>query len=267
MTISVTIVGATGWTGSELVRAVAAAPDLRLAGAVARRAAGQDAGIAAGGDKPLGVAVSPTLADALAAAPADVVVDFTKPDAVKGHALTAIEAGSAVVIGTSGLTAGDYAEIDAAARARGVGAFAAGNFSITAALMIRFALMAARHVADVEIIDYASATKPDVPSGTARELAERLGEVRKEGTARPVDTLTGPVETRGAEIGRTRVHSLRLPSYVISCEALFGAQDERLSIRHDSGSGATPYVGGTLLAVRRVREQPGLRRGLDTLLT
>jgi len=62
------------------------------------------------------------------------------------------------------------------------------------------------------------------------------------------------------------VHSLRLPSFVLACEAVFGAPDERLTIRHDAGSSALPYVAGTLLAIRRVGEQAGLRRGLDTLL-
>ncbi len=264
MTLSVTLVGATGWVGRALVAAIAAAPDLRLAAAVARQAAGQDAGTAAG-TAALGVTIAPTLEEALAT-PSDVVVDYTTPTAVKGHTLAAIAAGRAVVVGTSGLTADDYAGIDRAARERGVGVVAAGNYSITAALMQRFALMAARHVPDVEVIDYASAGKPDVPSGTARELAERLSEVRQDPTSRAIGGLIGPQEARGATVGRTQVHALRLPGFVLSCEALFGAPEERLSIRHDAGSGAGPYVAGTLLAVRRVREQPGLRRGLDTLL-
>jgi 4-hydroxy-tetrahydrodipicolinate reductase len=58
-----------------------------------------------------------------------------------------------------------------------------------------------------------------------------------------------------------------MPSFVVSVEAVFGADNERLVIRHDSGSSAAPYVAGTLLAIRRVAEKPGLRRGLDTLMT
>lgn len=264
MTVSVTLLGATGWVGKALVAAIAQAPDLRLAAAMARSAAGRDAGAAAGLSA-LGVPVVATIDEALAT-PSDVVIDYTAPTAVKGHTLAAVAAGRAVVVGTSGMTGEDYAEIDAAARRQGVGVFAAGNYSITAALMQRFALLAARHVPDVEVIDYASAKKPDVPSGTARELAERLSEVRQEATSRAIDTLIGPQEARGATVGRTQVHALRLPGFVLSCEVLFGAPDERLSIRHDAGSSAAPYVAGTLLAVRRVREQPGLRRGLDTLL-
>ena len=71
---------------------------------------------------------------------------------------------------------------------------------------------------------------------------------------------------RGATVGGTQVHSVRLPSFVVSTEVVFGLPDERLTIRHDAGGTPEPYVAGTLLAVRRVRERPGLTRGLDTLL-
>ncbi|MBX3536363.1 MAG: 4-hydroxy-tetrahydrodipicolinate reductase [Chelatococcus sp.] len=265
--IRIVVAGATGWVGRALVPAVIAAKDLVLAGAVSRGAAGQDAGEAIG-QPTAGVIVAASLRDALAI-PSDVVIDYTKPHVVKGNALMAIEAGRHVVIGTSGLSAEDYAEIDAAARKAHVGVLAAGNFSITATLLKRFALEAARYVPDVEIVDYAAASKPDVPSGTGRELAEVLGEARQAGTAKAVADLSGLKETRGASVGApipVQVHSLRLPGYVLSCEAHFGLPDERLLIRHDAGSSAAPYVAGTLLAARRVAEQPGLRRGLDSLM-
>jgi 4-hydroxy-tetrahydrodipicolinate reductase len=124
-------------------------------------------------------------------------------------------------------------------------------------------------VPDVEIIDYASPKKPDTPSGTGRELAELLGEVRMAATSLPVNTLGGVRETRGGAIGSpfpVQVHSVRMPSFVLSCEAIFGAADERLVIRHDAGSSAAPYVAGTLLAARKVSSFTGLRRGLDHVL-
>lgn len=265
--VRITLVGATGWVGKALVAAIAAADDLTLAGAVARTAAGRDAGEAAGLG-PLGVPIVATLEEALAA-PSDVVIDYSKPNVVKGHVLAALAAGRHVVVGTSGLGADDYAEIDTAARAAGRGVVAAGNFSITATLLRRFTLEAAKYVADVEIIDYASAKKPDTPSGTARELAEMLGAVRQAATSKPVSELSGVPATRGAAIGApeaVQVHSLRLPSFVLSCEAVFGAPDERLTIRHDAGSSASPYVAGTLLAARKVGTRTGLTRGLDALL-
>jgi len=268
MSLNVVVAGATGWTGSAVVGAILGSADLRLAGAVARAAGGRDAGEALGLPH-AGIIVSATLAEALRA-PSDVVVDYTKPDAVKAHTLLALREGRHVVIGTSGLSAAEYAEIDAAARAAGRGVVAAGNFSITATLLKRFALEAARYVADVEVIDYAHAGKPDTPSGTSRELAEALAAIKRAPKAKPVADLVGIRETRGAAVGEgtpVQVHSLRLPSYVIACEAIFGAPDERLTIRHDAGSSAAPYVAGTLLAVRRVAEQVGLRRGLDAILT
>jgi 4-hydroxy-tetrahydrodipicolinate reductase len=246
-----------------IARGVLAAPDLELKSAVSRSAAGGDLG-AALEQEPLGVPVHGDAGEALDGV--DVLVDFTSVEAVKRHALAAIGAGVAVVIGTSGLTAADFDEIDAAARERSVGVIASGNFSLTAAACQAAALLAARHLPQWEVIDYASATKPDVPSGTARELAERLGEVRRPEIGRPVGELHGPHEARGADVAGTQVHSVRLPSFVVSTEVVFAAPDERLTIRHDAGSTPEPYVAGTLLAVRAAPRLTGLTRGLDTLL-
>lgn len=267
MPIRVVMSGSTGWVGRAMLPAIEAAQDMTLAGAVSRSAAGQDSGESVGMGAN-GVVVSATLQDALET-PSDVVIDYTKPDVVKANTMLAIEKGRHVVIGTSGLGADDYAEIDKAARGVGVGVLAAGNFSITATLLKRFALIAARYVPDVEIIDYASAKKADSPSGTARELAEALAAVRGKSTARPVADVLGVPETRGAAVGEgdgVQVHALRLPSYILSCEAQFGLPDERLTIRHDAGSSAAPYVAGTLLAVREVPKIKGLVRGLDELI-
>jgi 4-hydroxy-tetrahydrodipicolinate reductase len=253
--LSVCIAGATGWTGRALVDGVTAAPDLTLTGAVARSAAGRDVG---------GVTVQARVQDALDGA--DVLIDYTAPDAVLGHALHAISAGVAVVIGTSGLGADDFERIDGAAREAGVGVVASGNFSLTAAMWQAGALLAARHLPHWEILDYASAGKPDAPSGTARECAERLASVRAPEVERPVDEVVGPREARGATIAGTQVHSVRLPSFVVSTEVVFALPGERLSLRHDAGESPEPYVAGTLLAARRAPELVGLVRGLDTLL-
>ena len=262
-TLSVCIAGATGWTGRALVQAVLDAPDLKLPSAVARSAAGGDLGEALGGE-PLGVLVHGTVAEALGGI--DVLVDYTSATAVRANTLAAIDAGVAVVIGSSGLTAADFDAIDAAARERSVGVVASGNFSLTAAMCQAAALLAARHLPQWEIVDYASADKPDVPSGTARELAERLAEVRRPEVGRPIADLHGPQEARGATVAGSQVHSVRLPGFVVSTEVVFAGPDERLTIRHDAGATPEPYVEGTLLAVRRVPKLVGLTRGLDTLL-
>ena len=136
------------------------------------------------------MAVTASLAEALAR-PADVLVDFTSPDSVKQRTLEALAGGLRVVIGTSGLTAADYADIERTATANRLGVIAAGNFSLTAALAKHFALLAAKHLPSWEVIDYAHAEKPDAPSGTARELAEALGEVGHNKLAVPVERTHG----------------------------------------------------------------------------
>lgn len=259
------IAGATGWTGRAIAEAALAAADLQVTGAVARGAAGRDLGEVLGLER-AGVSVSASVEEALAAGPADVLIDYTHPSVVKAHSLAALERGAAVVVGTSGLTAEDYAELDAAARSAGKGVVASGNFAITAALLSHFAMIAAQHIEHFEVIDYAKAAKPDAPSGTARELAERLGDVRKPRLDHPIAEILGPPETRGGSINGVQVHAVRLPSYTASVDALFTVPGARLILKHDAGTDASVYADGTLLAARKVAGVTGLVRGLDRLL-
>jgi 4-hydroxy-tetrahydrodipicolinate reductase len=247
--LRVCVAGVTGWTGSAVAAAVDAAEDLVLVAGVARS----------------DPASYSSVAEALEAEPADVLVDYTSAAAVKDNVLAALDRRVAVVVGSSGLSAADYEEIEERARAHEVGVIAAGNFSVTAALLLRFATEAARHVRSWEVIDYASLGKPDAPSGTARELAERLDAIGSPAVAVPVEETLGAREARGATVGATQVHSLRLPSFSVSTEIVFGGEDERLSIRHDAGSTPAPYVAGTLLAIRALPGRVGLTRGLDQL--
>jgi 4-hydroxy-tetrahydrodipicolinate reductase len=248
--IRVAIAGVTGWTGSAIAEAVDAAGDLELVAGVSRS----------------DPAWFSSVAEALDAVEADVLVDYTHAGVVGEDVRAAVDRGVGVVVGSSGLGAEDYEEIDALARERGVGVVAAGNFSLSAALVLRFATEAASHLERWEIVDYASATKPDAPSGTARELAERLAEVRPPAVDVPLDEVLGAPEARGATLAGTQVHSLRLPSFVVSTEIVFAAPGERLTLRHDAGDTPAPYVAGTLLAIRAVPELVGLTRGLDRLL-
>lgn len=262
--LSICFAGVTGWTAPPILAAIDRADDLILSTGVSRSAAGQSLADATGSTS-AGLIYS-TVSDALAAAPVDVLVDYTSAEAVKDNVWTAVWAGVHVVIGSSGLSTDDYAELDHIASDRGVGVFAAGNFSVMAAVLRRAAAMAARHLNRWEIIDYASDGKPDVPSGTSRELAEMLAHVRTPEPAVPHTDLHGPVEARGAEVAGTRIHSVRLPSFVVSTEIVFGGPGERLVMRHDPGLNPDPYVAGTLLAIRSVPHVPGVRRGMDTLL-
>jgi 4-hydroxy-tetrahydrodipicolinate reductase len=248
--IRVCVAGITGWTGGPVAEAVAAADDLELVAGVSRSDS----------------AVFSTVAEALDHVQADVLVDYTSAGAVKENVHAALDRGVGVVVGSSGLSAADYEDVDARARAQNVGVIAAGNFSLTAALLLCAAVEAARYLDSWEVIDYASAGKPDAPSGTSRELAERLGEVRRPTQLVAVADVEGRPEARGADIAGTQVHSLRLPSFVVSSEVVFAADGERLSIRHDAGETPAPYVAGTLLAIRAVPARVGLTRGLDQLL-
>jgi len=195
-----------------------------------------------------------------------VLVEYTKPASAKANILVALEHGAHVVVGTSGLTDDDFAEIDAVARKRQRGVLACGNFALTVVLLQKFAEAAARLIPQWEIIDYAHDDKVDAPSGTARELASRLAKIRAPQPTIPLDRTVGPREARGATLAGSQVHSIRLPGYVISAEVIFGMPDQKLSIRHDSGSSARPYVDGALLAIRKVSTLVGVRRGLDSVL-
>jgi len=248
--IRVCVAGVTGWTGRAVAAAVDAAGDMELVAGVSRADPESHSSVA----------------EALDAVTADVLVDYTHAAVVKGDVLAAIERGVGVVVGSSGLSAAEYAEIDALARERRVGVVAAGNFSLTAALLLRAATDAARHLEAWEVVDFASAGKPDAPSGTARELAERLGGVRPPASGVPIDEVVGAPEARGANVAGTQVHSIRLPGFVVSTEVVFAAEGERLSIRHDAGETPAPYVAGTLVAIRAVGDRTGLIRGLDRLL-
>lgn len=264
MTLKVCVAGATGWIGKPLCSAIARNPGLELVGAVARAQQGQRLKEVTG-DEMLNVRVSGSVKEALHT-PADILVDFTSAEAVKANVLEAIAQGVHVVVGSSGLTEEDFGEIAAAATARQVGVIAAGNFAITAVLLEQFAAQAAKYLSQWEIIDYASDTKIDAPSGTARELAYRLSQVRQPESTIPIAATVGPRDSRGTTLNGSQIHSLRLPSFVISVEVIFGAADERLTIRHDAGSGSQPYIQGALLAIHKVSERVGLVRGLDQLL-
>lgn len=265
MAIRVCLAGATGWAGSALARGIAQSEDLSLVAAVSRRQAGKRLGEVLGEPR-LDCPIYATAQEAMDGQPCEVFFDYTKPEAAKTNCLAALEHGAHAVIGTSGLSDDDYAELAQAAEQHQRAVLAVGNFALTAVLLQKFAETAARYIPQWEIIDYAHDQKRDAPSGTARELAKRLAAVRPSELSVPLEEVQGVVEARGGRLNGSQVHSLRLPGYVISLEIIFGLKDQRLSIRHDSGSSAEPYVGGGLLAIRKVGSLIGLQRGLDSVL-
>lgn len=129
-----------------------------------------------------------------------------------------------------------------------------------------FAQMAAKYLPHWEIFDYSSASKVDAPSGTARELAYRLSS-QAQAPAVAIEQVHGLAEARGATVAGTQVHSVRLPSFTApSTEIILGLPDQRLTIRHDAGPRAEPYVEGALMAIRGVQALQGVHRGLDAVM-
>lgn len=169
---------------------------------------------------------------------AAAMIDFTRPDAVVANVRSALEAGIACVVGTTGADLGAVGE---EARERGVTVFFAPNFAVGAVLMMRFAEEAYRFLPRAEIVELHHESKVDAPSGTAKATAERLGDA-------------------------VPIHSVRLPGFVAHQEVLLGGEGQLLTIRHDTLSRAA-FVPGVLLALERLAGlPPGLTVGLDALL-
>ncbi|MGH2987419.1 MAG: 4-hydroxy-tetrahydrodipicolinate reductase [Solirubrobacterales bacterium] len=224
--IRVVVSGAAGRMGETVCDAVAEADDLELAGRA-------DPAL----DAPL---------EGLLAA-ADVVVDFTTPEAAPANVRACVEAGTHAVVGTTGFDLDELRATTEAARGDGgANVLVAPNFAIGAVLMMRFAAEAAPHMPECEIVELHHERKLDAPSGTASRTAEVVREA-------------------GGNVHEP-IHSVRLPGLVAHQEVLLGGEGETLSIRHDSLD-RTSFMPGVLLAVRRVGEleQP-FTVGLEAIL-
>lgn len=245
MSIKVGVLGAKGRMGSEVCRAVDGAEDLELVAAL-------DVD-----DAPSG----------LVDAGAQVVVDFTHPGAALDNVRFGLDHGIAVVVGTSGFDDGKYATVRGWLDATPGHVLVAPNFGVGAVLMMQFAQQAARFFDSVEVIELHHAGKVDAPSGTAVRTASLIAAARAEAGAGPLpdattDELPG---ARGATVDGIHVHSVRMPGLVAHQEVLLGTAGETLTLRHDSLDRAS-FMPGVLMAVRAVRDRPGLTVGLEPLL-
>lgn len=263
--IRVCVAGATGWAASELCRGIVLTDDLELVAAVSRKNAGEDLDEILELRTGKKIPVFAYIEDALNIY-CDVLVEYTSPGIAKHHIVTALNKGVNVVVATSGLTDEDYEQIGSIAVQKEKSVLAVGNFAISVVLLNRFAEIAAKYMTQWEIIDYAKQSKADAPSGSAMELANRLSKVGESIKEVLVENTIGIKETRGANINGMQVHSVRLPGFVISLEAIFGMEDEKLTLKHEAGNSAKPYVGGALLAIRKVSSFIGLKRGLDSVM-
>lgn len=240
--IRVGVLGAKGRMGTEVCRAVEAAEGLEL---VAR------------------VDVGDPLTD-LVDANAEVAVDFTHPGVVLDNVRFCLEHDIATVVGTSGFDEERLATVRGLLEATPGHVLVAPNFGVGAVLMMQFARQAARFFDAVEVIELHHAGKVDAPSGTASRTASLIAQAR-EGAPMPDATTSELAGARGATVDGVRVHSVRLPGLVAHQEVLLGTAGELLTIRHDSFDRAS-FMPGVVLAVREVRQRPGLTVGIEPLL-
>jgi 4-hydroxy-tetrahydrodipicolinate reductase len=253
--------------GSTVCRAVADDPDLDLVAAVDPRLAGIDI-YQVTGIEGSDVQVEGD-AGALLRAETQVAVDFTEAGAARDNLRWCAANGVHAVVGTTGFTGDDVAELDRLFSGSSNCVLSA-NFAIGAALMTRFAELAAPYVETAEIVELHHDAKLDAPSGTSLRIAEGMSKSRQAsgaGAWGEDPTMTEVVKgARGAVgPGGIRMHSVRLRGLVAHHEVILGAAGQTLTIRHDSYD-RTSFMPGVLLAVKSVAERPGLTLGLDSLL-
>jgi 4-hydroxy-tetrahydrodipicolinate reductase len=262
--IKVAVTGASGRMGQEVVKMVLAEPEFELVAAIDRASEGMDIGQMLTGT-PCGVLIRSDLDGALAESGAQVMVDFTIPQAAVLNTQTAIRHKVRPVVGTTGFTPEDIEALDKQCREQGIGGIIAPNFSIGAILMMKFAQTAAKYMPHVEIIEYHGEHKLDAPSGTSIKTAELIAETRKEfrqGNPNEEETLDG---ARGALYNGFRIHSVRLPGVFAQQEVVFGAFGQTLKIRHDSYDRAG-YMPGVNVAVKKVLELDGIVYGFENFI-
>lgn len=243
MSIKVAVLGAKGRMGSEACAAVIAAPDLSLTASI-------DIGDSL---------------DQVIKSGAQVVVDFTHPDAVMKNLEFAINNGIHVVVGTTGFDEAKLSTIKSwLAKNPSVGALIAPNFGVGAVLMMQFAAQAAPYFESVEIVELHHPNKADAPSGTATRTAELITEARRaaQSSQMPDATTSSLDGARGAKVGEVNIHSLRVRGLVAHQEVILGGLGETLTIRHDSLD-RSGFMPGVLLGIRNVVKTPGLTYGLE----
>lgn len=244
--LAVAVLGANGRMGAEAVKAVEAAPDMKLVAALGR------------GDS----------LEELVNAGARVVVDLTVPESTEANVRFAVEHGMHAVVGTTGWDAGRLGGLEGLlGRNAGVGVLIAPNFALGSVLASAFAARAARYFESVEVIELHHPDKVDAPSGTAVRTAQLIAAERAAAGvgASPDATTTELAGARGCDVDGIRVHSVRLRGLVAHQEVLLGGPGEQLTLRHDSFDRAS-FMPGVLLGVRNVAGHPGLTVGLDGYL-
>ncbi|MGI6217209.1 MAG: 4-hydroxy-tetrahydrodipicolinate reductase [Coriobacteriales bacterium] len=261
--IKVLVNGCFGSMGSKVVHAVNSQDDMEVC-------AGVDISAEEGvGVEDEGKEIAPSFTDLAAAIEVtspDVMVDFTHPKAVYHSIEIALEHSLDCVIGTTGLTDEQLAELEKKIP-EGTALFVAPNFTTGAVLMMMFSKMAAKYFPDCEIIEYHHNHKADSPSGTAIRTASMIAGARDFTCTSPgkETEVDGGEGARGALISGVPVHSVRSDGFVAHQEVILGSLGQTLTIRHDSYDRIS-YMPGVLLAIRNVGERAGLIVGLENFM-
>ncbi|HHV07922.1 MAG TPA: 4-hydroxy-tetrahydrodipicolinate reductase [Firmicutes bacterium] len=264
MGIRVLVSGANGKVGKEIIKGILADPALKLVGAVGHKnGIGEDVG-ALVGQQPIGIQLSPDLPGTIRRTHAEVVVDFTRPAVIKNNLKAIAQNGAHAVVGTTGITEVDIAEIATFYEEHKVNAVISPNFAIGAIMLLKFAQQAARYFPQVEIIETHHNQKLDAPSGTAIKYAETIAKAAGKCNAEQTQIEKVP-HVRGGNLEGIKIHSLRLPGFVAHHAIVFGGLGQSLTLKHDSISRES-FVPGVLLAVKKVQELEGVVYGLENLL-
>ena len=264
MAIDIAVAGASGRMGRMLVEAVLTSADCRLSGALDQpgsAALGSDAGAFLG--RVTGVRVTDDLRLGLAGA--QVLIDFTRPEGTLAHLAECRRLGVAMVIGTTGFSEAQKAEV--AAAAQDIGIVMAPNMSVGVNVTLKLLQMAARALStgyDIEIIEAHHRHKVDAPSGTALKMGEviagALGRDLKDCAVYAREGVTG--ERDPSSIGFA---TIRGGDIVGDHTVLFAGTGERIEITHKSSSRAT-YAQGSLRAARFLAGRDCGLYGMDDVL-
>ena len=259
--IRVIVQGALGKVGREMVTAVCRDKETQLVGAVDIDAKKTSLALP---DESGEVPLSTDISEILEKCPADVLVDFTVAKATMPAARLALKKGINMVIGTTGLSSEELAELEKLAVDNGAGVVIAPNFALGAVLMMHLARIAAKYMEFAEIIELHHNQKADAPSGTAILTARGMAEERGKPFLEPYDSDKN-FESRGQVVEGVPIHSVRLPGLMAHQEVILGTAGQTLSIRHDTINREC-YTPGVLYAVKQVVKKKGYTYGLDKLL-
>lgn len=206
-----------------------------------------------------------SLAESLRKNKADIVVDFTRPEARMENIQAILFGGAAAVVGTTGFTPENLKTIEGWVKESGKGCFIAPNFIVGNVLMQQFAKKAAEFYENVEIIEYHHENKVDYPSGTAVKTAELMSQVKNKFNTNTNDKVANVEGARGGDFNGIKIHSVRMPGFIASQEVLFGNAGEYLTIRHDNIDRAA-YMPGVFAAAKYIKDKAELVYGLEHIL-